>query len=396
VGSQILPSLAAGVTTTKVPEMRAVIWLLSTLIAGHGLLHLLGFAKAFGLAELPALSLPVTRPVGVAWLLAGVLTMATAVLMPLHVRHWWIAALVSAVASQLLISGAWTDAKYGTIVNVVVAAAGVFGLWSQGPMGLHAEYRAAVQRHLALPAAARPPIGQRDLARLPAPVQCYLQATGALDRPPPRHFTARWRGRIRGAAEDPWMAFTAEQHNFFDPPARLFFMRARRGGLPVDVFHAFVDGAATMRVRLLSMVTLVDASGPELTKAETVTLLNDAVIMAPAALLDPAFAWDAIDSSHARVRYSLGDHTVGADLEFNAACELVNFVSDDRSIASADGSTFTPQRWSTPLRQYETIASHRVATVAEGRWHPPAGDFAYLELELLDLQIDDRATSPSP
>jgi hypothetical protein len=32
----------------------------------HGLLHIMGFAKAFGLAELPPLTVPIARPTGVA------------------------------------------------------------------------------------------------------------------------------------------------------------------------------------------------------------------------------------------------------------------------------------------------------------------------------------------
>ena len=60
------------------------------------------------------------------------------------------------------------------------------------------------------------------------------------------------------------MEFTAEQHNFLGEPARFFLMDARRGRLPVDVFHAFHDQSASMRVRLLSLIPLVDASGDSL------------------------------------------------------------------------------------------------------------------------------------
>ena len=86
-----------------------------------------------------------------------------------------------------------------------------------------------------------------------------------------------------------------KQHNFPHEPARFFFMDATRSGLPVDVLHAFRDRAATMRVRLASLVPLVNAGGPDLTRAETVTLLNDLCLLAPAALLDPAIGWEAID-----------------------------------------------------------------------------------------------------
>ncbi len=46
-------------------------WIVVGVLALHGLIHAMGFAKAFGLAELPQLVQPISRAMGVAWLLAG-------------------------------------------------------------------------------------------------------------------------------------------------------------------------------------------------------------------------------------------------------------------------------------------------------------------------------------
>jgi hypothetical protein len=75
---------------------------------------------------------------------------------------------------------------------------------------------------------------------------------------------------------------------------------------------------------------------------------------------------------------------VSAELTFNAEHDLVDFVSDDRLRASADGRTFTQQRWSTPLSEYREATGRRVATGGDGRWHapPPEGQFAYIEFHL--------------
>lgn len=42
-----------------------------------------------------------------------------------------------------------------------------------------------------------------------------------------------------------------------------------------------------------------------------------------------------------RATYSNADHAVTATLVFDEAGDLVDFVSDDRSMASSDGRTFT-------------------------------------------------------
>jgi hypothetical protein len=185
------------------------------------------------------------------------------------------------------------------------------------------------------------------------------------------------------------MEFTAEQYNFVDPPARYFSMVAHRAGLPVDVLHVFADASARMNVRLLSLVPLASGAGAELTRAETVTLFNDLSILAPGALADPGIRWTTIDSATVRAEYTIGPHTIRAVLAFDEAANLIDFVSDDRLVASADGRDFTRQRWSTPLSDYRRFGPWTVAGHGEGWWHPQdAPSFPYIELDLVALEIN--------
>jgi hypothetical protein len=165
-------------------------------------------------------------------------------------------------------------------------------------------------------------------------------------------------------------------------------MRAKRAYLPVEVLHAFRDGAASVRVRMLSFFPFMQGSGPDLTRAETVTILNDLALLAPGALVDPRCTWQAVDDRTAEVAYTLGPNTVGATLEFNDRDELVDFVSDDRLRSAADGERFTRERWSTPVRDYQAFGAHRAMGRGEGHWHPAEGEFSYIELQLLELAIN--------
>ena len=227
---------------------------------------------------------------------------------------------------------------------------------------------------------------EADLEHLPAPVAAYVRQSGALGQPHVVAFRARFHGRIRGGATKPWMMFTGEQTNTYGPePSRLFFMDATLLGLPVEVLHVFAAGAATMRVRACSLLTMVDASGPEMDRGETVTVFNDLCVLAPAALVDAPVAWQVLDDNHVRGTYTNADNTVTADLSFNDDNELVDFISDDRTAASSDGKTFTPQRWSTPITGYRTTESRRLGTKGEARWHAPDGEYVYLEYNLDEI-----------
>ena len=357
------------------------------IIALHGALHFLGVVKAYRLADLPQLTQPISREMGIAWLFAGAALIVTAGLLIKAPRAWWMAGLGAVVLSQMVILSSWSDAKAGTIVNVFLLCVALHGFASEGPWGLASAYRHEVKARLAQ-AVSPELVTEADLKDLPLPVQRYLRVTGSIGQPRVHHFRATWRGRIRSGPGDPWMTFSAEQHNFIDEPSRFFLMDARRGGLPVDVFHAFDDRSARMKVRLLSIFPLVNVDGPDLRRAETVTLFNDLCLLAPAELVGPSVTWERIDERSARGFFTVEAHTISAVLSFNDAGELVDFVSDDRLALSSDGADFTSQRWSTPVGNYQRLGGRVVMTRGEGRWHPPEGSFTYLELELLDLETN--------
>ena len=366
---------------------------LGVLLGLHGLIHLAGFAKAFALVDLATLTQPISRPVGLLWLFAGA-AMITTALLPW--RLLWIVGLLALTTSQVAIVTSWADARFGTLPNVVLLLAVVYGFAARGPLSLPAGYAADTTRilHGARPG---PVVTEADLTPLPAPVQRYLRTSGAVGQPRPGSVRVRWRGRIRAGAADPWMPLTAEQVNIYGPsPSRLFLLAATMKGVPVAVYHRFIGAAATFRVRLLSLLPIIDARGPEMNRAETVTLFNDLCVLAPGRLVDPAIRWEPIDDTHARATFTRGDQTISAELRFDPSGMLVDFVSDDRARASADGATFTPARWSTPLAAPRGYGRYQLASRGEARWHEP-GDpgpgYAYIELELLAYQVEPAATS---
>ena len=92
-----------------------------------------------------------------------------------------------------------------------------------------------------------------------------------------------------------------------------------------------------MVVKVAGIAPVANASGADMTKAETVTLLNDMCIMAPATLIDSRIQWESIDDQKAVATFTNAGHSVRAELEFNADGDLTNFWSDNRLKASADG-----------------------------------------------------------
>jgi hypothetical protein len=363
-------------------------WALIGLLTLHGLIHLLGFSKAFGYAELPQLSLPISREWGVLWLLAGVLVVGTAVMLAAGARTYWIVGGPALLVSQLLIMTAWRDAWAGTAANAVLLLVVAHGLLTEGAWSFHAQYLRDVRAGL-LRSVDAPLITDSDLAPLPEPVRRYLRVTHAAGQPRVHNYRIRFTGRIRSAPDAPWMSFEAEQQSFADQPTRLFLMRARMFVLPLEAFHRLIDGHATMRVTVAGAFPIVDARGDEMDRAETVTLFNDMCILAPGTLVGPGISWEAVDASTARARFTDRGHTIAATLFFDADGRLVNFESDDRSRSLPDG-TFTKQRFSTPLRDYRDFGPLHLAGYGEARWRLPEGEFTYGEFTMTSVAVNVR------
>jgi hypothetical protein len=369
-------------------------WLVGTVVVLHGLLHVLGAAAGLGWAAVPLLTQPISTALGAAWLAAAMLLVLAGGMLVRQTRGWWVVGGAAAALSQTVILTSWTDAKAGTVVNVVLLAAAAYGFAAQGPTSYRAEY----QRRVALALAEPTHLGvvtEADLIGLPEVVADYVRQSGALGELRVASFRARIHGRIRAGASTPWMTFTGEQVNTYGPsPSRLFLMDATSFGLPVDVLHVLVGRSATMRVKLCSLLPMVKAAGPEMDRGETVTLFNDLCVLAPAALIDAPVTWRTVDAHHVHAEFTNGAHTVSAELVFDDDDELIDFISDDRSRASANGRHFIPQRWSTPLRAYRRLGTRRLATHGEGRWHAPEpeGDFSYVELTV-DKIVYNAATA---
>jgi uncharacterized membrane protein YphA (DoxX/SURF4 family) len=366
-------------------------WTIGVVVVVHGLVHLLGVFEGFGWADVSQLTEPIGTAMALAWLVASVLVIAAGVMLIAGTRWWWAVAAVAAVASQAVILTSWSDAKAGTIANVLLGLAAVYGYRSHGPTSYRARFcrlaHDTTTAAMSAGGASGHVVTEADLAHLPLPVARYVRAGGAVGRPHVIGLHADISGRIRGGADTAWMRWCGEQVNtMVNEPSRVFFMDATMKGIPTDILHAFVGPTARMQVRVASLLTIVDAHGPDMDQAETVTLLNDLCVLAPAALVDAPIDWTPIDDHHAKATYTNAGHTVSATLTFDDNHDLVDFVSDDRLRSSADGRTFTQQRWSTPIVDYQMFDGRRIGAFGRARWHPDdEPSFDYLEFHLDDI-----------
>lgn len=349
----------------------------------HGLIHLLGFVKAFDMIPVEQLSQPIGKGIGLLWLATMLLWLCVAAGLLMQREWWWMLAIPVGCLSQFLIILQWNDAKFGTALNVLILLAAIVAM--AGWRYYHAYLDDATEILIPAQPDAQQRITGSDLVHLPVPVQKYLTYTGVTQFPKLRNVHIRFEGEMRGMGQD-WFPFASEQYNTFDTPNRLFFMKARMKGMTVPGYHAYKDGDAEMTIRLFSIFPIVHHEGREMDMAETVTVLNDMCILAPASLIYAPIQWETIDSLTVRATYTHKDITVSARILFNDEGQLVNFISDDRYDIS--GKAPVRYTWSTPMSYYKEFNGIKVPTYGEAIWHYPEGDFVYGKFYLREIQYN--------
>lgn len=351
------------------------------LVFVHGLIHSMGFLKAFQPADIDQLSKEISRPQGFLWLLATLLLIGTAFLSLYDYIHWPYFAMISVALSQILIVTTWSDAKYGTLANVIILLAVIL---AGAATTFTRNYQGYVQKQLANSEKINQGLLLKsDLEDLPNIVQKYILHSGALNKPKVYNAKIIMEGEMRGKDQG-WFHFTSEQYSFFADPTRLFFMKANVKGLPTYGYHAYSNKNATMLIKVFGLIPIINQSGSELNVAETVTVFNDMCLFAPGTLIDSRIQWQELDSTSVKATFTNGDISISAALHFDQEGQLRDFVSDDRY----DMADMKQYRFSTPIGNYEFQHAHHLFSYGEAIWHYPTGEFTYGKFNIKSIEYN--------
>lgn len=358
--------------------------LFGIILVVHGLIHGMGFLKAFDWFPITALQRDIGKLEGLCWLLTSLLFIAAGVMYFIDNKSWLMIGGIALFLSQLLIVLNWNEAKFGTIINVLVL---VILVLQYSAARFKSGFIEDVKKELA---AGSNEAGKKnalsDLQHLPYPVQQYMIQSGFLEQKEIRNFKVEFKGRIRASATSAWMEFNSVQYSFMEHPARYFFMEAKMYGFPVAGYHAYRNGKAMMDIRLLSMFRVQFQDGELMDISETVTFLNDACLMAPAALLDKRIRWKSISNNEVEAVFANGKNSISARLIFSNDFKLINFISGDRYYYT--GKEMKKEQWETPVRAYDKKKRFLQMERGDAVWKLKEGDFCYGEFTVRDISYN--------
>ncbi len=357
------------------------------LLAIHGLIHLLGFVKAFQFAEVAQLTKSISRPTGILWLLATILFLVTAVLYLMRSPVWAFPGLAAVILSQVLILGAWSDAKAGTIANVIIL------LVVLPALGGYFFNRMIWAEQDALIGNASPPTEQPvtvdEIAHLPPIVQTWLQRSKVVGRPRATFVRLKQSGQMRTTPDAKWMPFTAEQ--YFDVRRGDFIWTTRASMMPLvymDGRDKYIGGEGEMLIKLLSLVPVVNDGGNEKMNSGSALRYLGELCWFPSAALESYVHWEAIDSLRAKATLSTPHGSVSGVYTFTPDGDLLAFEAE-RYYGGGPESVKRP--WRVQAAAWHDIDGIRIPYKHQVTWILPEGDFTWLTLEITDLSTNNRS-----
>lgn len=349
-------------------------YLFAILILIHAGIHLLGTAKAFGWLEVNALSQPIPRPVGIVWFCAAAVLALAAALYFLSIPMWWIPALAGAFLSQILIVTHWSDARFGTVLNVVVVLVAIVGLGSWYFGNRNVDYVEKFTAHIAkLPAKNSPSVVK--LETLPPPVQKWLNYAGA-NGDGPSMVRMKQKGEMRMKPSNAWMEFDAEQWISTNSPEFLWTVSAGHGK-----FMGFcgrdrlINNEGHMKIAVYGLIPVVntDAGDDDITRGTAMRYLAE-MAWAPHAARSSFVSWSALSESQFRGTLTLGSEEVSGDFAIDAQGRIIRFIGRRYY---QDGDSMEMWRIDMDPASYRSFQGVRIPTEALITWELPEGDFSW-------------------
>jgi hypothetical protein len=350
-------------------------FLLAALLAMHGLLHLLGLQWG--------------KVVGAVWGVAALALLSAAGLLLVGSDRWWMVAAAALVFSQALIATAWSTARAGTILNVVLAVPVILAATTARFEHHSAALRARLLSHVP-PAPAL--VTAAELAPLPPPVRRWLESSGVVGREWAHVVWLRQRGQLRTGADQPWMPAEAQQVFSVDDPAFVWTVSVTMNGLPVSGRDSYQDGRGHMLITVAGLVPVVDARGPQIDQGTLLRFLGE-IIWFPSAALAPYLSWEGIDEHHAQATMRWRGVEASGLFTFDEQGRPANVTA--RRYKS-DGAAASLERWEAPSLAWERRSGVLMPVRGTATWKLASGDLEYYRWEIPEVRYNRAALEVRP
>lgn len=357
------------------------------LVVLHGLIHVLGFVKGFDLREIKEFTLPISKPMGVAWLISSLLLLGYGLLFFISHRYAWALGLAAIILSQVLILMVWSDAKVGTVPNILILLVCLVGMGEYFfEKRIQKETNALLSE---VDLSSTELITEEKLSTLPQPVQKWLHRSGMVGRPYLTLAKVTQKAEMKlKPDQEKWFSATAIQYSSLETPGFIWSVDVKMN--PLVFFRGrdqFAEGKGEMLILLNSLFPIVDEKGEKLDEGSLQRYLGE-MVWFPSLALHESITWETINDSTAKATMEVAGTKGSGTFYFDDSGDFYKF-----SALRYQGNEENAKRkeWVLLVTQHGEKDGIRVPTQMTATWKLDEGDWTWLRLEITDIRYNQNA-----
>jgi len=354
------------------------------LIGIHGIIHLFGFFKAFGISEFNAISQPISKSYGIFWFLTFLLFVITVILILLHWDYWWLSGFLAVIISQVLIFYYWSDAKFGTVVNIIILLATIIGYSSFNFKHKIKGERITLFENSQLKN--QEIVAEKGLPDLPPIIQKWLANSGVIGKQLISNVYLVQELQLKMKPDQTsWNNGTAEQYFTIQPPAFNWNIKTEMNSiLSVVGRDKFEDGKGEMIIKVLSVIPVANAQNDEKVNQATLQRYLAEIVWFPSASLSQYITWEAIDDYSARGTMEYKGTIGSGEFHFDKDGNFEKFVA----MRYQDSNAINPTKWTVFATKSEVRNGIKIPVECEASWELESGKWTWLKLKITDIQYN--------
>ncbi|QCX39002.1 hypothetical protein FF125_11350 [Aureibaculum algae] len=351
------------------------------LILIHGLIHLMGFVKAFRLAEIHQLSQSISKPMGIFWLFSALLFILSAVLYLVKQDLWIAFAIIGVLISQVLILMFWKDAKFGTIANVIILLITLSAYGNYRFKTMVDKELNAITNNLQFN---KERISQNDIDSLPLIVQKWMQTSGVIGKEKIISVRLKQVGEMRTEVDGKWKPFSATQ--YFNIESSSFIWTAKIKMMPlIDLVgrDKLINGKGEMLIKLSGLIAVVNESDNIKINTGAMIRYLAETCWFPTAGLEDAITWENIDVTTAKATLKINNQSVSGLFKFNSNGDFISFEAD-RYYGGDENAQL--EKWVVTAKEHKEFYGIKIPNKCQVTWKLKEGDFNWLNVEITDIE----------
>lgn len=354
-----------------------------TLVLVHGLIHFMGFARAFGYGNVSRLTAEISKPAGLLWFTTAVIFIVSGILYILKNDSWAILAVIASVISQILIISAWKDARFGTGANLIIL---FFAIPAVADAYFISSQKKEIKAMLSLPAQPAVVVTSAMLSNLPPVVQTWLIRSGVGGKEIIHFVRLKQKGIMRTKPDGSWMPFTAEQYFYVDDPRFIWNAKVQLSALvTLSGSDKFLNGQGNMQIKLLSLADVANAGPDEKTNSASMVRYLAETCWMPTAALSKYLKWHSVDPLSAKVTMIYKGQSVSGLMKFAENGDLLSFEADRYM---GNGRDARPERWRVEMIGYKNFQGFRIPYKSKVIWKLRSGDYHWATVELTAVEYN--------